>query len=142
MRRMAMAANMAEMRPVSTGCRLPQLDRIAFGIVDSGETADAFHLLDLWHVETRLPKLLNQFVEPVDAEVDHPLPVGREIVGVRLERRKDRCAGLLIPHPMVAAADAQLIAIPLLERVRVLRPEEQAANSGHRHRFSPLTKWA
>src|SRR5438270_14098595 len=119
MRRMAMAANMAEMRPVSTGCRLPQLDRIAFGIVDSGETADAFHVLDLEHVDSGLPKPLDEFVEAIDPKIDHPLLVGGEIAGVRRERRNDGVAGLLRPMAIVAAANAEMIAIPALERVGV-----------------------
>src|SRR5438270_1729471 len=119
MRRMAMAANMAEMCPVSTGCRLPQLDRIAFGIVDPGETADALHLLDLGHLDAALAKPLEDLVEAIDPKIDHPLLVGGEIAGVRRERRKDGVAGLLRPMAIVAAANAEMIAIPALERVGV-----------------------
>src|SRR5437763_15257660 len=136
MRRMAMAANMAEIRPISTGCGLPQLDRIAFGIVDARETPNAFHLLDLGNIDARLAEPLNQLVEAIDAQIDHPLLVGREIAGVRSEGREDRIAGLLRPMPIVAAADAEMLAIPAFERVRVLRPEEQSANSSHRHRLT------
>src|SRR5438270_5602123 len=106
MRRMAMAANMAEMCPDSTGCRLPQLDRIAFGIVDSGETADPFHFLDLGHFDSGLPKPLDELVEAIDPKIDHPLLVGGEIAGVRGKRRKDGRASLLRPMAIVAAADA------------------------------------
>src|SRR5438270_3145877 len=140
MRRMAMAANMAEMRPVSTGCGFPKLDRIPFGIVDPRKSADAFHLIDLGNIDARLAKLLNQFVECFDAEIDHPLLVGGEIIGVRRERREDGGPRLLLPHPIIAAADAEMLAIPALERLRVLRPEEQAANSAHRHDISPFMK--
>src|SRR3954468_24359056 len=112
MGRMAMAANMAEMRPVSTGCRLPQLDRIAFGIVDAGKAADALVGFDLWHVDARLAKPLNKVVESLDAKVDHPLLVGGKIIGVRRERRKDGVARLLRPMAVVAAADAEMLAIP------------------------------
>src|SRR5258708_5867137 len=100
---MAMAANMPEMRPVSTGCGFPQLDRIAFGIVDAGKSPDAFHLLDLGNVDAGLAEPLDQLVEPIDAE---------------------------------------MLAIPALERVRIIRPEEQSANSSHRHCTVPLMKLA
>src|SRR5947209_7946686 len=142
MGRMAMAANMAEMRPVSTCCGLPQFDRIAFGIVDPRETADPLHFLDLGHVDARLAKPLNQFVEPFDAQIDHPLLVGGEIAGVRSEWREDGGPRLLLPHPIIAAAHTEMLAIPALERVRVLCPEEQSANSSYRHNISPVMKSA
>src|SRR3954454_17700553 len=99
MGRMAMGANMAEMRPVSTCCGFPKLDRIAFGIVDPRKSADAFHLLDLGHVDARMAEPLNQLVETLDPQVDHPLLVGGEIAGVRSEWREDRGPRLLLPHP-------------------------------------------
>src|SRR6185369_1825827 len=98
MRRMAMASHMAEMHADSTGWRLPQLDRIAFRIVDAGEAADALHLLHLRHLDGGGAKLVEQLVEAIDAKVEHILAVGGEIVGVGLERREDGGASLLLPH--------------------------------------------
>src|SRR5260221_5930017 len=142
MRRMAMAANMAEMRPASAGCGSPKLDRIALGIVDARETPNAFHLIDLGNIDARLAKADDELVETIDAQVDHPLLVGGEIVSVRRERREDGVAGLLRPVTIIPAADAEMLAIPALERVRIIRPKEQSANSGHRHRILPLMKLA
>src|SRR5438477_12114358 len=130
---MAIAANMAKMRPVSTGWRLPQIDRIAVGIVDAGEPADAFLRFYLGNLDARGAKALNELIEAVDAQVEHHLPVGREIIGVRRKGREDRGPGLLLPHAIVAAADAEVIAIPFPQSVRIARPEEQAANSSHCH---------
>src|SRR5437868_9996306 len=135
MGRMAMAANMAEIRPISTGWRLPQLDRIALGVVDAGEAPDA-GIIPLGpgdDLDARLTQPGEEILEAVDAQVEHHLPVGREIVAVGWKGREDRRSGLLLPHAIVAAADATMIAIPDPERVRVARPEEQTANPRHRH---------
>src|SRR5260221_12226229 len=132
MRRMAMAANMAEMRPVSTGCGFPKLDRIALGIVDARETPNAFHLIDLGNIDARLAKAVDELVETLDAQVDHPLLVGGEIVRVRRERREDGVAGLLRPGTIIPAADAEMLAIPALYPVRISLPEDQYGKCGHR----------
>src|SRR3954467_4819844 len=90
-RRMAMAFHMAENRRFSTGRSLPQLDRIAFRIMDAREAADAggvpFGLGD--HVDAGFAELVEQLVEALDAEVQHVLAVGREIIAVGGERRED-----------------------------------------------------
>src|SRR5437763_17100629 len=109
MGRMAMAANMAQMRPISTCCGFPKLDRIAFWTVDPGKSADAFHFLDLGHVDARLAKPLNQLVEAIDAKVDHPLLVGGEVIGVSREWREDGGSRLLLPHPIIAAAHTEML---------------------------------
>src|SRR5437868_9781852 len=135
MRRMAMAANMAEIRPISTGWRLPQFDRIALGIVDAGEAADA-RIIPLGlgdDLDARLAQTGEEIFKAVDAQVEHHLPVGREIVAIGWKGREDGRSGLLLPHAIVAAANAEVIAIPYPERVRVARPEEQTANPRHRH---------
>ena len=74
---------------------LPKLDRIAVGIVDAREAADRgvipFVLRD--DFLARLAKRRQHGVEVVDAQVDHELAIGGEIIGVSLEGRKDQRTG-------------------------------------------------
>src|SRR5436309_6886768 len=114
MRRMAMGPNMAEIRPISTGWRLPQFDRIALRIVDAGEAADAGIVpLSLGNdLDARLAQTGEEILEAVDAKVEHHLPIGREIVAIGWKGRKDGRSGLLFPRAIVATADAEMIAIP------------------------------
>src|SRR6476659_6832338 len=120
MGRMAMAFNMAGMPPISTRWRLPKLDRISLRVMDPGEAADAgivpFRLGN--HVNPGPSKLRQQHVQPVDAQVEHGLPVRRKIVRVGRERREDGRSSLLLPLTVVAAADAKMLAIPFLEGIR------------------------
>ena len=85
----------------------------------------------------RLAQFVEKLVQALDAQVQHELAIGREVIGVRRERREDGGAGLLFPHAPVVAADAEMVAIPALQRVGVLRPEEESANSGDPHHLPP-----
>lgn len=53
------------------------------------------------------------------------------MVGVGVGWREDRRSGLPLPHAIVAAADAQMIAIPALERFRIAGAEEGSAYTGY-----------
>src|SRR4051794_19650662 len=139
MRRMAMGRYMAGIRSFSTGWRLPQLDRIALGIVDAGEAPGRgivpFRLGD--HLDAGIAELRQQLVDPVDPQVEHPLALGREMIGVGWKGREDGGAGLLLPHAPVAASDAEMLAIPLPKRFRIARAKEESAYSSDRHVVSP-----
>ena len=82
------AAAAVEAAETGLASRLPQFDRVSFGVVDAGEAADLRHVpLGLGdHIDPGGAKLLQQPVEVADAEVDHRLLVGGEIVAVVLER--------------------------------------------------------
>ena len=89
-------------------------------------------------------QLLDDRVEVADAEVDLPALVGgAERVRVARERREDRLAAILEPARVLVAArlehdDAEVLAVPAIERVRVARAEEEPADAGHpRHRRPP-----
>ena len=78
--------------------------------------------------------MFDQRVEIVDTEIDHPLfqgiPEVRRVLG---KRSVNGWARLLQPGRIVVVVrnrnDAKVNAIPLRERLWVLRPEEYAANS-------------
>src|SRR5689334_1825123 len=93
--------------------------RIPFGVGDD---------LDPFGLQHR-----HQVVQSLDAEVQAPLLLGREVVGVRLERRKHCRTGLLIPHPVLAPAHAEMLRVPLGQRLGILRAEHEAAYAGHTH---------
>src|SRR5438876_991476 len=110
MGRMAMAANMAKMRPVSTGWRLPQLDRIAVGIVDAGEAADAFLRFYLGNLDARGAKALNELIEAVGEIMSR---------GLTLQRRVHRQHDLVDPSFGDAAdelVDGEVLGTHALER--------------------------
>src|SRR3954471_12061755 len=99
-------------RPAWRGCPvcawlgssgLPQLDAVALGIGDPAEPADAFHVLRLAvDISTLGPQLGEHRVEVADPEVDHRLlRAGPEVVGVGLERREHREAGVLLPRAVL-----------------------------------------
>src|SRR4051794_39481335 len=77
MGRMAMRFNMAETGRFSTGRRLPKLDRIALGIVNSRKPADArvVPLVFRDHLDAGIAQFRQQLIEIAHPEIDHPLPV-------------------------------------------------------------------
>lgn len=60
-----------------------------------------------------------KLVELSEPEFHHPRLVGRKIAGVGRKRQKRGRAGLLDPLRRIIAAYAQMLAIPIAERLRV-----------------------
>src|SRR5262249_14382266 len=129
---------------------LPELDRVALGVVDPGEAAVAgsfFGALDLDAVGFQL---LQEDVEVVDAVVDHVGAV--EVGALWLEGRPDRAGeggglGRVTPAEVCEAVlrgrKAEVLLVPLAELLRVLGADEDAADSGRdaggrRGRAGPL----
>jgi hypothetical protein len=126
------------------GRRLPQFDRVAFRIVEAGEPAGggvvplgASLAGDLRGAQRRQHRI--QIPHP---QVEHPLLVRREVVGVRRDRREHHRAALDQQGPLIGrsgafdcatGADAEMLAVPGRQRIRIVRPEEQAPYPEYRH---------
>src|SRR4051794_8498384 len=128
--------------PASASVGLPELDEVALGIVELGEPADAGRVpfgvrddLDPARGEGGLHP-----IEAVYPEVQLPLLRGRDLIGVHVVWREDRRARLLVPHPVVAAADAEMLGIPGGQRIWVPCAEEETTDAGHAH-VCPLVSW-
>src|SRR6267142_6438097 len=85
--------------------RLPELDRISLRVLQAGEAAVGVRLL---------------------VNLEHPhLLLAAEVVGIGREGLEHRWAGFLAPGLLVVArrreVDAEVVAVPRLERARVAR---------------------
>ena len=107
--------------------RLPQFDRVALGVDDAGETAGLRRIPfgTGFDGDTGRCELRHEGIEIIDAEIDHPLLVGREIIGGGRERGEDGDPCLLTPE----IGDAEMVGIPLGQSLGVLGAEEDAANA-------------
>src|SRR6267142_3198258 len=106
--------------------RLPELDRISIGVLHAGEAAVGIRLLVDLDRDARLAQLLDHGVQIAHAEVEHPrLLLAAEVVGIGREGLEHRWAGFLAPGLLVVArrreVDAEVVAVPRLERARVAR---------------------
>src|SRR6266850_899425 len=95
--------------------RLPELDRISIGVLQAGEAAVGVRLL---------------------VNLEHPhLLLAAEVIGIGREGLEHRRAGFPAPGLLVVArrreVDAEVVAVPRLERARVARAEEEAADARH-----------
>src|SRR5450432_3489826 len=137
---------------VDVGCRwrwLPQLDRIAFRIVYPRETP-SFGGVPFGLDDHRDPARVESFehaLEVSDAQVEHELFVRRPVIRCLHEGREDERAALNCPRPFVgrlgalggtAGANTQMLSVPRVQRIRILRAEKDPTNSKNRHRRSPL----
>ena len=118
---------------------LPELDGIAFGVVEASEAAVGVRLrIDLDGNAGRA-KLRDHGVKIRDAKIDHPLLDGvfgrvlvrvAEVCCVLGKRREGRWSGLLLPGRVVVVlrhnVHAEMIAVPLRQGFRLARAKEEA----------------
>ena len=117
--------------PSSRAERLPELDPVALRIGGPAEAAELVLLDLLVDLHARGTKLVEHGVEVADREVGHVLLLRGPVVGVRLERRPHGVSALGDDGvPLLVDRDAEMSAVPLAERRRVLRAEEHAADTG------------
>ncbi|MNN92118.1 hypothetical protein D3C81_2103530 [compost metagenome] len=77
------------------------------------------------HRDAGRAQLVEQPVDILHAQVEHPWPVGGEVVGVVLEGHEHGRTGLLRPGPGIAdGPNAEMLDIPGLQRFGVARPEK------------------
>src|SRR6185369_15668939 len=133
-----------------SAARFPEFNGISFGVVDSSEPPDP-HRIPFFigdDVDPCSAQVREQAVEVANPEVHHRRAVEREIVAVLLEGFEHHRAALVEPHPFVrlatfihpaAAADAEMLTVPGLERRRILGAEEISPHSDYGHFYPPRT---
>ncbi len=116
--------------------RLPKLDRIAFWIVDACEAA-RFRRVPFGIFQDRDPgrgEFFHERVESGDVKVQHPLLFRRKVMGRLRDGRDDGRPGRLVPLEV----DAEVLLVPRRERVRIIRPEKEAADTRYWRRSPQL----
>src|SRR6266478_5510761 len=113
--------------------RLPQLHRISFRIMQTGEAPVGVVLRINLDGNARGAQLRHHGLEAAHPEIDHPLLLaGAKVAGRLLERCERGGAGLLLPDRIVVVRgnhrDPEVLAVPRGEALRVTRAEEQTAN--------------
>ena len=84
-------------------------------------------------LDTRVAQLREHGIEVADAKVDHPrLLASTEVVGVGVERAPDGWPRVLLPDRIGVgpARHAQMLGVPGIERLGVLRSEEHTTDPG------------
>src|SRR5882757_9950841 len=126
------------MRRVLVSQRLPQFDAVAVAVLDPGEAAVAGVLALGIDPDSGSSKLGEQSVEVVDAVVNHGrLCAVAEVAGVGGEGRPSGHAGaggdFVGPQKGGAAEvvqrQAEVVGVPLCQRLWILRAEEDAADA-------------
>src|ERR1035441_553091 len=97
--------------------RLPQLDRVSFGVVPPREAALRIRLGVDVHGDAGLAELGGHGVEVADAEVDHPRPTRLAEVRSRLRKRREYGWPLVLPPGRRVVGrgrglDAEMFAVP------------------------------
>ena len=115
--------------------RLPQLDRVAFRIVNACKATHAWICRGVhFDRDSRCLELPRHFVQIGHTEIDHPLFRGVAKVTRLFRKGRKRCrSGLLIPHRISGAArcyrDTKVVLIPLRQCLRIARAKEHAADA-------------
>ncbi len=108
---------------------LPQLDRVALGVVKSGEFSDlAVPFGPSLHRDSSDLKLRDHRAQIVHSKIYHPLLFGApEIIRILREWRKDRIPGTLFPRQRVELVHTKMLFIPPSKRLRITSAKEHAA---------------
>jgi len=116
--------------------------------VNPGEPADP-HRIPFFvgdDLDSGTSELPEEAVQVADSKIDHRGAIGGKVICVLLEWLEDHRSALVKPDPIVrlavfvsaaSPADAEMLAVPGFEHLRVRGPEKIAAHSDHRHRLAP-----